>query len=226
MAFTELVLAALACVAIDATVYLIKWIKDTYFTKPPVLQGDELTETDVELASQTADKIKEIVGDDPITAMGSMTSSEKIATVEEITKELIDLYELTDISYQMVSNSDRGMWGYYNHESKTLYINISNLLCDSLEIPEGKQDEYNRIFIRETLDTVVHELRHAIQFKAAFNLDEDYLDIDRDTRIEWAKNIANYIPSSVDPKKYAGQPIERDAVAFAHESMKGVFGDE
>lgn len=229
MALTEILVglaaAAATYVTITGITYLADWIKERLFTKPPILQGNELSDSDVELAAQTADEIKKIIGDDPVNAMASMTSSEKIAVVEEITKQLIQIYELTDIHYEMVTISNRDVWGYYCEDKKTLYINISNLLIDKNEISENVE-EFNKLVVRETLDTVVHELRHAIQFKAAFNLDEEYLNTSRETRIEWAKSIADYIYPNEDPKGYANQLIERDAVAFAYEAMKGVFGDE
>lgn len=219
-----LAIAAATYAALRGVGYLAVWVKDRFFTKPPVLQGDELTVLDTELANQTAERIKDVIGPDPVSVMSTMTSSQKVAVIEEITKELVSLYQLTDVNYKTVT-MDNSLWGYYCEDDKTLYINISQLLYDKNNI-SGNAEDFDKMVIKETLDTVVHELRHAIQFRAAFNLDDDYLNISRERRIEWAKNIANYISPKVDPERYITQLIERDAIAFAHEAMKGVFGDE
>lgn len=194
-------------------------------TKPPYIKEEVLSEQDREMAQQTAEVIKGHLGEDPTQRMLEMSSNEKIETVETIAKELIELYALDDVSVE-ICTLPGSMMGYYNRDAKVLKVDVTDLLIDVEALDPEKRIEAFRYIVKETLDTVVHELRHAVQYRAIELDDDSYWGIDEQRRIEWARNMANYIRGSDDPKGYFNQAIECDSFTFAYEAMRGVFNYE
>ena len=178
------------------------------------------------MAKATSEKIKEVVGENPVKEFESMSTSEKISKLEEITAELIELYSLDDVKYEMVNMTNMNLWGYYDDETKTLRINIGMFLLDKNQVKDGKEDEYTVIVVKETLNTIAHELRHAVQYRAIELDNDEYWGIDKETRLKWAYEFANYVSAGVNPRKYSNQEVEKDANTFAEEAMKGVFDNE
>ena len=205
---------------------LAKTIKDNTPVSMPETLKTELTETDKEKALQSADIIKDVFGEKPIEKFDEMSTAEKIAALESIAGSLIELYGLEDTKFEMVNISDINTWGYYRHDEDKLYVNISLLMMDPNEFKKVFKEGAREVVLRETISTIVHELRHAVQHKAISLDSDDYWNTTEQTRIEWAHNFANYIPYEVDPVGYKNQIVERDANTYADEVMKGVFGDE
>ena len=76
------------------------------------------------------------------------------------------------------------------------------------------------------LETIMHEGRHAYQYKVSSSTDIGLLDF-RARR--WKQNYSGYISSYEDRLFYSMQPIERDAQKYAIKqlsSMKFRFGEE
>ena len=104
---------------------------------------------------------------------------------------------------------DRHQCGFYNSRDNTLNLNVADLLSKT---PER---------IQEFFDTIIHELRHAVQWKAI--REAGYWNVEEERSKAWAKNFANYISASVDPRGYANQLVEVDARTFASGCLEGVF---
>lgn len=218
-------LVIIGAVAAISAVLLIRERLQNSTPISPAINADVLSDYDKEIAIQTEDVVKETIGEKPVEALKQMSSSEKIAAMENLSKELIKLYDLNDVQVEIV-HIPTNSFGYYCHDTKTLTVDISYLLYDMNTINADNRDTIFEYAVRETIDTIVHELRHAVQHKAIQLDNNEYWEIDESKRIEWAQNIINYISPDVDPKGYYQQPIECDAFTFAHESLKGVFSYE
>ncbi|KAA6336649.1 hypothetical protein EZS27_015205 [termite gut metagenome] len=85
-------------------------------------------------------------------------------------------------------------YGVYNHSERTLTINQR-----FIENPE---------LLRDAIDTIIHEARHAYQHCAVetFTNSESYI---------WAGNFRSYIRPEWDFEDYEKQPVEVDARNFA-----------
>lgn len=102
-------------------------------------------------------------------------------------------------------------FGYYNHDDNTITINTDYL--------NNSYDCY-----RETLDTVIHEGRHAYQH---YNVDQRQVHPSEGDCMNWRENLhdnkwglfpGNYGYQSIDEvgfHRYWMQPVEADARAFA-----------
>ena len=191
-------------------------------TKPPCIKEEVLSEQDREMARQTAEVIKGRLSEDPTQKMLEMSSNERIEAVESIAQELIELYGLDDVRVEICTIPGTVV-GYYNREAKVLKVDVADLLIDVESLVPEKRMEAFRYIVKETLDTVVHELRHAVQYRAIELDDDSYWGIDEARRIEWARNMANYIRGCDDPKGYYTQAIECDSYTFAYEALRGVF---
>lgn len=76
------------------------------------------------------------------------------------------------------------------------------------------------------LETIMHEGRHAYQYKLASSTDIGFFDF---RAKKWKQNYGGYINSNEDRLFYSMQPIERDAQKYAIRqlsSMKFRFGGE
>jgi hypothetical protein len=76
------------------------------------------------------------------------------------------------------------------------------------------------------LETIMHEGRHAYQYKLASSTDIGLLNF---RARKWKQNYSGYISSYEDKLFYSMQPIERDAQKYAIKQlsyMKFRFGDE
>ena len=85
-----------------------------------------------------------------------------------------------------------------------------------------RDDEFFNYGVRSVMETIVHELRHAVQWKAI--TENNFWNVDEKTRDLWAENLNfdNYIDPEVDFKGYCEQPVEADARTFSALVMEGV----
>jgi hypothetical protein len=100
--------------------------------------------------------------------------------------------------------------GAYDPGTKKIYVN-SELLY---------YDENYKSDIKEHIDTVLHEGRHAYQDQAVNaeiehpNREEVYL---------WAENNHNYINDQENIRAYYNQPVEKDAYGYSEEMTRQVL---
>lgn len=163
------------------------------------------------MAEETRAAIEKLFGtpaDEKIMRMAEKEEREEAST--KLILELCGLYHisLTKITYFY---EDSGSMGAYGPHDKSIALNIKYLMTG------------DRACIREYLDTIVHELRHAVQRSAIEG--DDYWQVPEERQKSWLGNMvpmSNYISFGEDPEGYYTQPVEMDAFTFAHYVMEGV----
>lgn len=103
--------------------------------------------------------------------------------------------------------------GYYNPEDNTIYINEEHLLDSNA----------NKIFNYLSVDTILHEGRHAYQHNAIKN--ENLHDDQKQVEV-WKMNFNNNV--YMDPRKgylYRMQSLERDANDYSAVETEKIFND-
>ncbi len=130
--------------------------------------------------------------------MTPMTVDERIAFIRTLAGQAAATLgvRLNDIKVEYTSATYAG---HYNIRRNTLHVNAC-ALCD-------------RAYLAETVRTIFHELKHAVQ-AAAIRRDGNAWGYPVEVRAAWAHSMRNYIPASVDPYGYFHQPIEIDAFGF------------
>lgn len=172
----------------------------------------EMSETDLEKIDETKELIKEVFGEDVTERVRRASNVERIQLFSDFAKRLAVTYGL-DIEVD-VDISKAEEWGAYNRLTKKAVFNILGLTID------GNHPQFEAV-VREEMDTIIHELRHAVQNRAIE--EPGFWNISDERRSAWAQNVANYIQPSVSLRGYANQPIEKDAVTFAEKALGGVF---
>ena len=155
--------------------------------------------------------IKQCFGDNIVDCFKNASNIDRIHMADNFAKRLAREYGL-DITID-IAVDDAKAFGYYNEEKKKAVFNIVLIASD-------KANENFDYCVRETIDTIIHELRHAVQYHAInnpgfWNISDEHLN-------SWRNNRKNYIRPEVDLKSYASQPIEKDAFSFASAVMKGL----
>lgn len=179
----------------------------------PESETIEFEEYDKQKIFETQKLIKEYFGNKPAETIAKLKNKERIALYTDFAEKLAQCYEL-DIDTD-VTICDANTYGYYDWNTKTAQFNVNILMQD-------KSNPRFELYVRESIDTIVHELRHAVQHKAILN--PGFWNISEEQRLAWAKNMAygNYISPNVDLNGYKSQPVEKDAFSFAGTVMKGV----
>ena len=173
----------------------------------------EMSDTDKEKIQQTQALIHEVFGPDPVERLRSSSNKERIDLMDNFANRLSELYGLdiqVDVTVDQVDH-----WGGYNWSDNKAVFNIALLMVDG-------QNEHFDYCAWETIDTVVHELRHAVQYRTI--TEPGFWNVSEERRTAWANNMrqGGYISSATDMRAYASQPVERDAFTFAAEVIEGV----
>jgi hypothetical protein len=210
-----MLIVSIVIAATLAIIEIVDWFSNTDDWLPPEekekainsMISESMNGKEKEMMEETADCINRLFNDAVIDTIKSMSAEERLRASDTLISELCRIYQiqLDSIEY-FTSNS--GIMGAYCRSENKISLNIQYLLCNNGEA------------IREYIDTIVHELRHALQW----NILEDKVDweISEERKKEWAENFINYIPCRKGIKLYFMQPVELDAFAFAAGSMKGV----
>ncbi len=172
--------------------------------KLPKDAREELSEKDWEEVAATRELITRIFGEDPVESLRQSSNKERIDRMDEFANKLAQLYGLdiqVDVTVDAVEKC-----GAYNWSERKAVFNILLLMVDG-------QNENFDYCVWESLDTIVHELRHAVQHKSIS--EPGFWGFTQQQRQAWADNMSNYISSATDMKAYTRQPIERDAFTFA-----------
>lgn len=168
--------------------------------------NESMNSKEKEMMEETADCINRLFNGAVIDTIKSMNAEERQSASDNLINELCSIYQIQLDNIEYFASST-GIMGAYSRSENKISLNIQYLLCNDDEA------------IREYIDTIVHELRHALQW----NILEDKVDweISEERKKEWAENFINYIPCGRGIKLYFMQPVELDAFAFAAGSMKG-----
>lgn len=204
------VATVLAVLATELVCIAVQFFCDLWGNRvnaPSTLCTEEMSEVDKKMQQQTKNIIHDVFGENVAESVQNMKAAQRIEKVEELVKQLKEEYRL-DVEVEFYGEN-RNECGFYNGKQNTLSLNVADLLSNNSEQ------------IQVFFDTVIHELRHAVQWKAV--QEEGFWNIGRERRIKWADNFKNYISINVDPKGYARQPVEMDACTFSAGCMEGVF---
>ena len=214
----EILVAVTVALTTMAALSLISWgiekLLDIWRDRhKPQLPSVSMSETDTEKIQNTKEIIKECFGGDTVEKLRKASNKERIALMAEFADRLVKEYGL-DIDVDVTVNNAQNC-GYYDWGQKKAVFNIVLLMVDG-------NNEHFDFCVREMLDTIVHELRHAVQHKAIG--EPGFWNVDEERRMTWANNMApgNYISAADNMKRYSQQPIEADAVAFAVQAIEGV----
>lgn len=208
------VLAALIGLAVGAVVGVVDELRRQWGSCAlPETAQVEMSQTDQRMIQQTQQVIQECFGVNAVESLRTAKNVERIAMMNEFAQRLVQIYGL-DIEVDVVIQETNNH-GAYTWNNKKAVFNIILLTVD------GDNPNFEAC-VREVLDTIVHELRHAVQHKA---IEQDgYWDVDEERRAAWANNMApgNYINPAVDFRGYTKQPVEADAATFAAQVLQGV----
>ena len=179
------------------------WLKDVVDGLPIPIKT-ELSETDNKKIEETRELIRNKFGEDVADTVAKADEKERAEMMGDFAKELAQLYGLEmDID---ITVGEGSVWGCYDPETNKAVFNIAALMIDS-------NDESFKVVVFEVVDTIIHELRHAVQYKAIE--DPEFWNTGKKRSKIWKANMKNYIRAGVDPKGHANQPVEADAVTFA-----------
>ena len=182
---------------------------------PETLQV-ELGETDREMIQKTQELMREVYGEDIVKRYAEANTRERINLTYEFADQLAKLYGVDvdiDVFMKEPKNGQPYTMGGYLDSKHALVLNI--YLMDI-----NKEHELFETVVRETIVTVIHEMRHAVQHKAIEQ--PGFWNIDDVRRAMWARNFENYVADGVDFETYQRQSVEADAFTFAAEAMKGM----
>lgn len=195
--------------------FVVESIVDFFSGKLKQNNRAKLSETDMRMVAETQELMRDYFGENIVQTFSDADNIVKMNYLAEFSKKLCGLYGLDDIGVDIVF-LEGSLCGYYNYENKKAYFNVRKLVTCEVGSEEFNKEVY------ELLDTVAHELRHAVQRRA---IEEDgFWQVDNERREKWAENLlpGHYIPFTVDARGYFRQPIENDAFTFAAAVMDGV----
>lgn len=197
--------------AVKGVTYKAKTFVETCYGKiedilwPPKNENPE--ETDRKIVSGCHEAIKDALGSSPFEQFASLEPERRKDAVENITSQVaeamgvkidnIDIRELND-----------GLCGYHSCVDNRICYNEQYLYEEPMTELEAK----------EVIDTIVHEVRHAYQRKAACR--PSRYGRDKLTAEIWRTNFKHYVSSKQNMELYYKQPVEVDAREIASYVIK------
>ncbi|MDF2539173.1 MAG: hypothetical protein K0S76_2194 [Herbinix sp.] len=143
-------------------------------------------------------------------SLATLEPVDRAGVVSEFTRELLDMLQLqnvkVEISYELPATT---MGCYYFSEEK---IEINGAYLAALD----------PVVLREVIDTVIHETRHAMQLKALSG-DNVYGFTDQQLK-EWIFNLEHPIDGKRNFYAYRTQAIEVEAFDYASVTIKEFEG--
>lgn len=170
----------------------------------------ELSETDNEMVDKSREVIQENFGDDMVETMKNASSLDRVKLIDKFANDLAEAYGL-DITIDIIA--DNSLCGFYCDAEKRVTFNVHLLMVDS-------DHPHFATLVREAVCTIIHELRHAVQWQAT--RDASFWNVGDERANLWKENFNNYIDPQVDVRGYSKQPVEADAETFAAEVMREV----
>lgn len=209
----RLLATAAATVAANLALRGFQWLRDKWgaLRAPKSLTDAPMTETDLEMSEKTREAIIQVFGENAYERVLDASYEEKVEYAQQLVQKLTELYGLELNECQLYVDSNLGNCGGFIPKERRISLNIAALYSE----------DANQVY--EFLDTVVHELRHAVQFQAV--LSEEYAvqwNVSEETRERWKTNFLNYAKPDQDMRAYILQPVESDARTFAHHGTKGI----
>ena len=180
---------------------------------PPgeVIDEGMLTDTDRKMAERSREIIEDNLGEQPVDALLTLNAEDRVKAVGEVLEELSRLYGVDIKGAEFTNALPNNVAGAYYHQEHMIRINVNALLSN------------DRAVLLDVLDTVVHELRHAVQWSMIEGKNSVW-EASEAHRQALARNFAHYVRYDRDVRGYQMQLVERDAVTFAATVMRGVNG--
>lgn len=174
----------------------------------PVYKGIVYSPEEEELISLSADTLLEFFPEEPGLIMLGEDFESRCEVIEDIGNRLIEIYGLTGC--KIIITDERTEFepsqtvltrGQADFEENCVYINANCLYVN------------DDILLGQIICTLIHELRHIMQYQIATLKNKHGVSYDR--RHIWRRNIINYIDATDDMEGYYNQPVEFDARNFA-----------
>lgn len=214
---TTMAVAGAIVLGLEALEYGIGWLISLWGKKhrqmPETLQA-ELGETDREMIRKTQELMRQVYGEDIVKRYAEANTHERINLTYEFAEQLAKLYGV-DVNIDVFMKEPRKGEPYVYGQQRAGAIRLNIYMIDMYAGHKKFED-----VIQNTIEITIHEMRHAVQDKAIEQ--PGFWDIDDVRRAAWARNLENYISTSVDVQRYMRQPVEADAYTFAAEAMKGM----
>ncbi len=169
-----------------------------------------LSEQDHRIAQQTGEAIRQCFGGQLSEQIPQMSAQQRVDATKQLIDQLAALYHISITAVNLVK-MPQNECGSYNPQTGVITLNSIYLMTNNIDC------------IREFLDTIVHELRHAIQISILSG--NDFWETSPEVMESWLHNLvprSHYISPKRNIKRYAMQPVERDATVFAYYSLKEV----
>lgn len=199
--------AVIGIASVGLTWCIEKWKLHRFKKKNrEILVEVPMTEED----NRTIDRCKEILREEFPQGIESKIASMSLAEREELFRSMIgrlnEVYgvEISDIRFLPSTEAGDYTFGFYNYEQNFIAFNKDFLNSSDPSV------------VKEMINTIFHEMRHAYQYKAITNTG---IGSEEQRRV-WAMNMVNYIPAEVDFALYQLQAVENDARAYAELVLK------
>lgn len=178
---------------------------------PPaeVVDGTMLNDIDRQKIRESRGILEEYLGEDPVGNLMTLNAEDRIKAVCGIVEELARLYNVEIEGLEFSGALPNTTAGCYHRDRKLIQLNMNYLLVNEREI------------LLDLLDTVFHELRHAIQWSIVVDGGGAW-GVSEQRREALAANFKHYIQAGRDLHGYQMQLVERDAVTFAACVLEGV----
>lgn len=180
------------------------------------INKESMSRYDQKMAESTKQILKDVLGEMPVEALHALNNEERIQKTSEVVEEILKLYNV-HLDGVVICELDSATAGYYNREKNTIALNSQFLLSADITC------------IREFLDTVLHECRHVIQFRAIENIDsvtentsENFWQLEKDRVLRWCRFHQDYQEAVKNPLEYYMNVLEIDARTFAYMCLEGV----
>lgn len=181
----------------DAVVGFAGSLVDTIISKIDPGVSDP-GETDRRMVSGCHDAIEEVLGSSPFEQFASLGREDRQTAVVNITSQVAEVMGV-EIGSIDIEERDGASYGCYSYAGNRISYNEQYLYEEPMTELEAK----------EAIDTIVHEVRHAYQHKAACR--PSRYGRDKLTAQIWRLNWKNYVSYKQNIERYVNQPVEQDA---------------
>jgi len=161
-----------------------------------------------ELMGQSALLLRQFFPGSPGEALLEEDFESRCDALESFAEKLIGLYGLQGFEVAVSDDPElfppekELLFGVTQMGLGKIYLNANLVQLDQEEV------------LSHLVSTVIHELRHAMQFEAMLLVNTRGVPYSR--RKAWRFNQLNYIDSALDPEGYFKQPLEFDARNFSN----------
>lgn len=214
-AITDFVVGAVTTLFTKA----IEWLRSKWEQPKEIGTDAEYlpTANDQKIIAEIRRRIVRRFPDGILNGMSELSGEGRIQQIKEVHQELCQLYKLQDEDIQLCFSDSTEMGprchGYCRWDVRMICLNKDFIMTTDLSC------------LKECIDTVIHELRHAFQHKAIQEcaLWRDFGGVSQEQVRGWALNFYNYIPADLDLKGYERQLVEYDARNFARLSTEDLL---